>query len=97
MRERGIRERESENQQSQSQADLWPCVPGDDQQSLLFSPSCHLLLTSTCCIVLFRWLCLSELHPSASSLGPSLSTSTSSHLRHIFVYLLLFEQIFAPY
>lgn len=83
------------NQQSQSRADLWLCVPDSDQQSFLFSPSCQLLLTSTCCIVLFHLLCLCELHLSSSSSSLSLFILTSSHLRQTCVYVLLFEQIYS--
>ncbi len=49
----------------------WPlslCTWRWGQQSLLFCLSCHLLLTSTCCTVLFHSLCLWNLHLSASYL-----------------------------
>lgn len=50
MKEHQMREiRESENQQSQSKADLWPCTWRRGQRSLLLCPSCHLSLTTPSC------------------------------------------------
>lgn len=50
MKRHQMREiRESENQQSRSEADLWPCTWRQGQRSLLLCPSCHLLLTTPSC------------------------------------------------
>lgn len=62
----------SENQQSHSQLDLWPCVPDRDQQSLLFPP-----VLSTFCIVTFPLLHLHSLHLSPSHTNhPSILASS---------------------
>lgn len=71
-RERGREEREKERVKITG----WPlalCTWWWGQQSLLPCPSCHLLLTSKCCIVLVHSLCLFKLHPSASPLILSVS------------------------
>lgn len=61
---RRIKERERKSRDPVTAWHLDLCTWRWGQQSLLLAPSCHLLLTSTCCIVLFHSPCLCKLHPS---------------------------------